>query len=128
MPDSKTSERQSGAYVDRIPRDYGSLARILRKPIFGLGKYRRGTDEDGWYTGTLPVKEVEKAIKSMKRGKAAGPDEISNELLKLGEYTMSVVSKCRRGYRPRDGETEVPAEAEVTQETQESYTIRLQAN
>ena len=88
VPDSETSERQSGAYVDRRPRDYGTLARILRKRIFGLGKHRRGTDEDGWYTGTLPVKEVEKAIKSMKRGQAAGPDEIPNELLKLGEYTV----------------------------------------
>ena len=35
---------------------------------------------------TPSLEEVEKAIKSVKPGKAAGPDEIPAELLKLGEY------------------------------------------
>jgi len=38
---------------------------------------------------TPSLEEVEKAIKSMKPGKAAGPDEIPAQLLKLGEYTVN---------------------------------------
>jgi len=38
---------------------------------------------------TPSLEEVEKAIKSMKPRKAAGPDEIPAELLKLGEYTVN---------------------------------------
>ena len=33
MSNSETGQRQSGAYIDWRPRDYGTLARILRKPI-----------------------------------------------------------------------------------------------
>jgi len=34
------------------------------------------------------IEEVERAFKSMRGGKAAGPDEIPVELLKLGDYTV----------------------------------------
>ena len=54
---------------------------------------RRG-NETGWGTRTHPTyatyEEVEKALESMRTGKAEGPDEIPAELLKLGGETVTV--------------------------------------
>jgi len=48
-------------------------------------------DTVGGYREPIPtLEEVEKALKSLKPGKAAGPDEIPAELLKLGEESVTV--------------------------------------
>jgi len=61
---------------------------ILRKPIFGPRKQRRGT---GTLEPTHFLEEVEEAIKSMKPGKAAGPYDIPADLLELGEYNVYLI-------------------------------------